>query len=382
VQSGNASPSDSSNPLFDCTKSLTIKVLGVKIGSLKKGGGMENDIKAIVFKKPGDISIEGFSIKPCGAEEMVVKTLYTMVSSGTELRVLSGEYGASKRYPLIPGYSVIGEVIEVGSDVHGYEVGDIISGRNPLPVSGVNSMWGGQASHHLYRPFGIDRPVLLPRGAEPSDYVISEISAISLRGVKSANPLPGETAVVLGQGLIGAFSASWLFIKGCRVIVADIEQGRLDRSHLWGASAAVNIAGGSAREKINPLLDGGADIVVESSGTSEGILTAYQLIKSVSAKVKGRLNNLPRLVVQANYVKDVSINPFSFYSGEGMVILSPMDRDVEDRQEVVEAIRTGKIRSKDFVQNVVPFRQAPSAYKKLRDDRSNNFSLVYDWAKN
>jgi len=43
-----------------------------------------------------------------------VRTHYTLVSSGTELRVLGGHYGAKEKYPVIPGYSVVGEVVAVG----------------------------------------------------------------------------------------------------------------------------------------------------------------------------------------------------------------------------------------------------------------------------
>ena len=43
----------------------------------------------------------------------------------------------------------------------------------------------------------------------------AEISSISLRGVEAARPKPGQTAIVLGQGIIGAFSpAAWLRVKG------------------------------------------------------------------------------------------------------------------------------------------------------------------------
>lgn len=44
----------------------------------------------------------------------------------------------------------------------------------------------------------------LPAGADPWHYVVTEIAAISWRGVTAAFPAPGETAVVVGQGLIGA----------------------------------------------------------------------------------------------------------------------------------------------------------------------------------
>ena len=350
---------------------------------------MKNLIKAIVFEGPGRVRISELELGPCGDEDVAVRTLYTMVSTGTELRILGGHYGASENFPLVPGYSVIGQVTAVGSKVKGFEVGDLISGRNPRALPGIKSQWGGQASHHVYASTGEDRPVLLPAGAKPLDYVIAEISAISLRGVLAANPKPGETAVVLGQGVIGAFSAAWLHQRGCRVIVADFEQGRLDRALAWGAAVAVNMKNAGAEERIQRCCDGGADIVVESSGTSAGAKLAYQLVRRKPQAFTGDYRvepitfygNWSRLVFQANYLEDISINPFGCFPGEGVIVLTPSDRGIEDRQTAIEALRTGRIRASDFVQRVAPFTDAPDAYQALRDDKNANFSLVYDWTE-
>jgi threonine dehydrogenase-like Zn-dependent dehydrogenase len=348
---------------------------------------MADKIKAIVFPKPNEVTSGTFDLGPCDADNIVVRTLYTMVSTGTELRVLAGHYGADKNFPLIPGYSVIGEVTQVGSAVKGYRVGDLISGRNPRPVPGINSQWGGQASRHVYVTSGEDRPVVLPQGANPLDYLVAEISAISLRGVKAARPRAGETAVVLGQGVIGAFSAVWLHARGCRVIVADLEQGRLERALRWGAAAAINLREPNGIERILALCDGGADIVVETSGTPGGAKQACQLIRRKPQAFTGPYRVEPisfygdwsRLVFQANYLDEISINPFTFFPGEGITILTPSDHGIEDRQDAIEALRRGTIRSADFVQKIVPFSDAPAAYRSLRDDKNSNFSLVFDW---
>jgi len=348
------------------------------------------NIEAIVFPAPGEVSIREFQLGPCGPSDVVVKTHYTMVSTGTELRIWGGHYGAEGQFPLIPGYSMVGEVISVGSEARGFRVGDLVTGRNPRPVPGINSRWGGQASHHVYATCGEDRPVLLPAGANTRDYVAAEISAISLRGVEAAAVRAGETAVVIGQGLIGAFSATWLQVRGCRVIVTDIEERRLERSLKRGAFAAVNGREPDAQGRLQQLLNGGADIVVESSGTSKGALLAYELLRKKPQNYGTEYKvepigfyhaDWPRLIMQANYLETISVNPFNFVAGEGMVILAPKDRGIEDRQKAVAAINRGNIASADFVDRVVPFREASEAYPALRDDKNKNFSLVFDWTQ-
>ena len=350
---------------------------------------MSKKVKAITFTGVNQIEVRSYELGEIGPQDIVVNNRYSMVSSGTELRVLGGHYGASKNYPLIPGYSSVGEVIEVGAEVSGFRVGDLVSCRNPKPLPGVKSQWGGQASLQVHATSGEDRAVLLPAGAEPLDYVTAEVSAISLRGVTAAAPKRGETAVVLGQGLIGAFSAAWLNAAGCRVIVAELEKGRLERALKW-AAATVNIADTDAEARLHALCNGGADIVVESSGSTKGAMLAYKLIRrkpqnySKDYKVEPIQfyhGDWPRLVMQANYIEQVTIDPFGFFPGEGVTIIAPKDRGVEDRQMAIEQYRRGTLKASDFVQTVSSISGAPAAYARLRDDKNNNFSLVFDWKR-
>ena len=350
---------------------------------------MKKQVKAITYTGVNQVDVRAYELGEAGPTDIVVRTRYTMVSSGTELRVLGGHYGAKDRYPLVPGYSSVGEVIEAGKEVSGYRVGDRVSCRNPKPLPGVNAMWGGQASLQVHATSGEDRPVLLPAGAQLLDYVTAEISAISLRGITAAAPRPGETAVVLGQGLIGAFSAAWLNAAGCRVVVADLEDGRLKRAEKW-AAATVKVSDADAEARMLALCNGGADIVVESSGSSKGALMACRLIRRKPQNYSKEYKVEPiqfyggdwaRLVVQANYLEEISINPFGFFPGEGVTILTPADRGVEDRQKAVEQYRRGTLKSAVFIQTVAAVAEAPAAYAALRDDKNNNFSLVFDWEK-
>lgn len=215
-----------------------------------------------------------------GPKEIAVKTLYSMVSSGTEGRVLAGHYGAEGKFPLVPGYSVVGEVTEVGAQAGGWKVGDLVSAGNPQPVAGVHHQWGGHASHHVYNA---ENPVLLPLGAAPLDYVVAELAAISFRGVMAASPRRGETAAVIGQGLIGAFSGAWLGVLGCRVVVADVAPSRLERALKRGVAATVNARDENAAQRLASLC-GGADIVVESSGNARGFALATSLLKEAGAR--------------------------------------------------------------------------------------------------
>lgn len=350
---------------------------------------MSRTIKAIIFDAPQEITIKSFEMPPCGAHEVVVETIYTFVSPGTELRVLSGAMESKGRFPLIPGYSLVGRIVEVGSDVNGWRAGELVSGRNPLPVPGVNQLWGGQASHHRYKVVEEDRPVKLPDGAAPWDYVIAEVAAISWRGVTAAMPCPNDTAVVIGQGMVGAFAAKWLMLHGARVVVMDLEETRLERAKKWGAKT-VNARDEDAREQALALCAGGADIVVEASASMAGVRMASGLLRPnprsaarVAYDTEASISSFrswPRLVLQATYTDTLESRPGGLVPGEGALVLVPGDRTVGDRLAVVGKIARGDIRTSDFAEEAVPVDSAPIAYRELRDHPDRLRSLAFEWS--
>lgn len=335
------------------------------------------EIEAIVFPKPNEVEIRKFELLPCGADEIVVKTLYSLVSTSTELRIWAGHYGADKKFPLIPGYSVVGEVIEAGSNAKGWKKGELISGRNPLPVPGINSYWGAQASYHRYVISGYDCVLKLPENANPFDYLIVEIGGISWRGVKCANVEKGEFALVVGQGLIGALSAKFLMIKGAYTAVMDVVQSRLSRALKLGAIHAVNAREANAYERIRALFPEGADIIIEASGQPEAVQNALQLVRNRNVDWKGKI---PRFIFQANYIKPVPANLAGLAPTQKITFLYPGDRTPEDRLQVLDMVARGELKTKDFVGKPIPFREARDAYRALKNEPDKHFTLAFKWA--
>lgn len=349
-------------------------------------------IKAIVFNAPGKASLKSFNLPACGPDQVIAKTIYSFVSPGTELRVFSNGNESSskaKSFPVIPGYSWVGEIIEIGSAVKGWKKGELVTGRNPHPIPGITSCWGGQASHHRCDVTGYDAVLKLPEGADPWDYVTVEVAAISWRGVTAAYPSPDEVAVVVGQGMIGAFAAKWLQYHGARVIVTDLVESRLKRARKWGVAAAINAGEKNIREKILRHCLDGADIVVEASASMPGAKLATSLLRNPSPRVMntgyqvGQLHSnahaWPRIVFQATYSVKDQMSPSGLIGVEGALVLNPGDRTVGDRLEVIERIRNKELKVKDIIDKPVPVSQAPKKYLELRDKPGKISSLAFSW---
>ena len=86
----------------------------------------------IVFPKPREVLIVEKELPRLNNNDILIQTQNTLISTGTELTGLSGDYPANSywskfvQYPWEPGYSNVGEVLEIGSCVKGYKKQDII----------------------------------------------------------------------------------------------------------------------------------------------------------------------------------------------------------------------------------------------------------------
>ncbi|MBN1864428.1 MAG: zinc-binding dehydrogenase [Victivallales bacterium] len=345
--------------------------------------------KAIVFTAPGKVGLKNFNLPECGDNEVLAETIYSFVSPGTELRVLSGVSESNGRFPLIPGYSWVGRIIQVGSAVKGWSEGELVSGRNPMPIPGITQLWGGQASHHRCQVTGYDAVLKLPAGADPWDYITVEVAAISWRGVTCAFPAAGETAVVIGQGMIGAFNAKWLLYHGAKVIVLDLEETRLERARRWGVAAAIKASDSDIKERIMALCDGGADIVIESSASRSGAELATRILRQPVyrslnkgypvAAMHSNPHLWPRLVFQANYTHMIECSPSGNVGAEGVIIMKPGDRTVEDRLAVIERVRTKYLDVKDIIESATPVGKAAENYKTLKEKPGIMSALAFKW---
>ena len=66
-----------------------------------------------------------------------------------------------------------------------------------------------------------------------------------------------------------------------------------------------------------------------------------------------------------------------FFQGEGVIVLTPFDRGVEDRQKVIEYIRNGKFNPAQFLKTVCKPEDMPENYRKLQ--KKEIISLICDW---
>lgn len=122
--------------------------------------------------------------------------------------------------PLPLGYCNVGEVIEVGAGVEGFEVGDRVVSN-------------GKHAEVVCVPTNLCAKI--PDSVDDEAAAFTVIGAIALQGVRLVQPTLGEAIVVTGLGLIGLVTVQLLRANGCRVLGLDFDPEKLEMARQLGA---------------------------------------------------------------------------------------------------------------------------------------------------
>ena len=156
--------------------------------------------------------------------------------------------------PIPLGYCQAGVVVEAGSGVIGFAVGDRVVTNG---------------SHAEYVKVPMTLAARIPDGVSFEQAAFTPLAAIGLQGVRLAAPTLGETAVVFGLGLIGLLTAQLLRANGCTVIGIDRSPDRLALAAKWG----VRVIDGREQDPVAAVLaatgGAGADAVLLTLATDD-----------------------------------------------------------------------------------------------------------------
>lgn len=237
---------------------------------------------ALVCHDDQTIALETVSIPAPSASQLLVKTLYSGISVGTEFALIGNRINWGP-YPLVTGYQAVGRIEAIGNEVRGYGVGDLVyyranHGRMTLPTGQVCS--NVSATHTTHAIVNSDSGVaLLPTDVDPKAASLFVMPAVGLHGVDKAAPRVGDLAVVVGAGLIGLGVINALANRGCRVLVTDVDDTRLAMATRLGATYVCNVSRSPVKPVLDALKPDGADVVFECTGLPAQIVPAMELCR-------------------------------------------------------------------------------------------------------
>jgi 2-desacetyl-2-hydroxyethyl bacteriochlorophyllide A dehydrogenase len=231
--------------------------------------------KSLYFDAPNRVSVREESLAEPGPDQVLVQTLVSAISAGTEMLFYRGEVpkdipmdetipslAKQLEYPLKYGYAAVGKVIGVGRDVSDDWRGQLVFAFNP------------HESHFLMSAKELIR---IPESLSPEDSVFIPNMETAVSLVMDGHPLIGEQVVVFGQGVVGLLTTVLLGrIPLTRLITLDRYPKRRERSIALGAHLSLDPAESEVQQKLYELLRTGsgyegADLAYELSGNVQAL---------------------------------------------------------------------------------------------------------------
>jgi threonine 3-dehydrogenase len=242
-----------------------------------------------------------------GHNDVMIKIRKTAIC-GTDIHIWKWDDWAQKTIP-VPmhvGHEYVGEIVEMGQEVRGFQIGDRVSGEGHITCGFCRNCRAGR--RHLCRNttgVGVNR-----EGAFAEYLVIPAFNAFKIPPEISDDlaaifdpfgnathtalsfDLVGEDVLITGAGPIGIMAVAIAKHVGARnVVITDVNDYRLELARKMGATRAVNVARESLRDVMADLhMTEGFDVGLEMSGVPSAFTA---LLESMNHGGKVALLGIP-----------------------------------------------------------------------------------------
>jgi len=306
--------------------------------------------------------------------------------TGTDQKHIQGKLPFPNDYPGILGHESVGRVVQVGSKVRNYQVGDRFLRPCAIYPGGrlgeLYSVWGGFAEYGLVT----DTKALLEDdpNAEVNPYTqfqqfisddieISAADATTLITLKEAASLvvnagikQGSSVVILGAGSVGISMCKFAKMMGAApVIVVARRDEQLAHATTIGADAVVNTTTTTTAvvvDAIKELTGGrGADRIIDTAGSVELVMDAVQALSS-----------------------DGKIVPYGMPETDGAItgavsddiVLGAQPAEAKAHEYVLGAVRLELLNLSEFYSHRLPFKDIVQGFELLKTKEA--FKVVFE----
>jgi threonine 3-dehydrogenase len=254
-------------------------------------------MKALVKKYPEKgLWLEDVAEPVVGLNDVKIKIHKTSIC-GTDLHIYNWDEWSQQTIPIpmIIGHEFVGHITEVGSNVHGYKIGNLVSGeghivcgqcRNCLAgrrhlcihTSGVGVNRSGAFAQYLVIPA---TNVWLADPDIPEDILSCFDPLGNAVHTALSFDLVGEDVLITGAGPIGLMATKVAKQAGARhVVVTDPNPYRLELAKKMGATRTVNVTNANIKDAMKELkMREGFDVGLEMSGNAQALNNMLEVME-------------------------------------------------------------------------------------------------------
>jgi L-iditol 2-dehydrogenase len=211
----------------------------------------------------------------------------------------------------------------------------------------------------------------LPEGLGFADAAMLEAVSVALHAVKLAEVAGGETALVIGAGMIGLLVQQAAWVAGAkRVLVADVDATRLAMAKGLGADEVVHTSGaasgaGLVSEVLRLTGGRGVDVVFEAVGREETVGAAIDCVrKGGTVTLVGNIAAQVSIPLQRVVTRQIRLQGSCASAGE--------------YPEAMELVASGRIKVGPMISAVAPLGEGPAWFERLYAREPNLMKVILD----
>lgn len=361
--------------------------------------------------KKKSLTIEEVPQPVCKPGGLLVKTIYSAVSVGTEVMKLKNadmsylqmarkkpeqvkevlntlaQLGPMATYRKVMnkldsfsplGYSLVGEVVEVGKNAGNFNLGDIVA------CGGA-----GFANHSEINFIPKNLCTRVPEGVILKDAAFTTIASIAMQGFRQTESQIGENIAVIGLGLLGQILVQIIKANGCRVFGFDISQKKCDLA-LENGAYFTNVADKTNfEEEISTLTNGsGCDSVIITTGTSSNdpVILAGKISRDRAKIVDIGITKMD-LPWDLYYHKELNFK-FSRSYGPGRYDSNYEERGIDypigyvrwteqrNMMSILQLLKDGAIDFSRLITHEYDFLQSPQVFSDIKNAKEDFLGVV------
>lgn len=218
--------------------------------------------KNIIFTSPCVAELIDLDLPVCGDNEVIVKLEVSTISAGTERANLVGDPNVSPTksvvFPRQVGYSSSGIICQVGKNVSKLQIGDRVA-----------CSWSKHAQYCVMKEKNVTK---LDERISLSDGALLHIATFPLAAIRKCRLEVGESAIVMGLGVLGLVAVELLRASGAVPIIAvDPNPDKRKLALSLGADFALDPFENDFAEQVKAITNGGVKVAIEVTGKGQGL---------------------------------------------------------------------------------------------------------------
>jgi 2-desacetyl-2-hydroxyethyl bacteriochlorophyllide A dehydrogenase len=329
----------------------------------------------VVFPKPKSIAVEQYELPEPDADEVLVETTRSLISTGTELTLLTNEvpdgsvWDQISHFPVVgPGYCNVGKIVGVGDDVDEDRLDTRVAVWEP---------------HQRYNVVKADEYHVIPDNVSDEEATFFGIAQIVMNGIRKGEVTWGESVGVYGLGLLGQLTVQFAQVAGARPIVGlDLAADRLAFLPDWPDVVAVNPTEEDTTTRVDEVTCGRKiDTVFEVTGNPEAIPGEFEILRD-----QGRFVVLSSPDGKTEFDFHDLCNRGTYHIVGAHVYshpnhATPDNQWTQDRHTELffNYLAEGSMDVESLITHRESYEEAPDAYEMLMNDRSQAMAVVIEW---